>query len=286
MSAPSAPSLLFTHWQVDPALDAVAAIMLALYVWGTVRVRGSWPGRHTVAFVAGIGCVLVALQSGESSFDDRLLSAHMVQHMLLLMLAPALLICGRPVILALRALSPSQRPAVARLLALTRPCTRPVVCLAFFYGAVLLTHIPGFYDATLRHPELHESEHVLYLLAGLLLFWPILDGDPAPAQRLGGLGRLFYMLAAMLPMAVVGAYLNRHASLVYQPYGPPAKALGISALRDQAQAGAIMWVIGNTIMIAIGLWAVIAALVADERRQQARDARSAAFSAPDRSARL
>jgi cytochrome c oxidase assembly factor CtaG len=285
VSAPSTPSLLFTHWQLDPALDVAAAVIVALYAWGTLRVRGRWPAHRTVAYVAGVGCLLMALQSGVASFDDRLLSAHMVQHMLLLMLAPPLLIAGRPVILALRAFPPSRRPAVARMLAVARPYTRPAVCLAIFYGAVLLTHIPGFYDATLRHPELHEAEHVLYLLSGLLLFWPILDGDPAPAQRLGGLGRLLYMLVAMLPMAVVGAYLNRHASLVYAPYGPQAKALGISALSDQAQAGAIMWVIGNTIMVAIGLCAVIAALVADERRQQARDAR-AALGAPEGSGQL
>ena len=92
------------------------------------------------------------------------------------------------------------------------------------------------------------------------------------------------MLAAMLPMALVGAYLNRHASLVYTPYGPPARALGLSALSDQAQAGAIMWVLGNTIMVAIGLWSAIAALVTEERRQQAREARAATASTPDGSA--
>ncbi len=284
MSAPSPTSLLFTHWRVDVALDLVAAVVLALYLWGTLRARGRWPAPRTLAFVAGVGCVLVALQSGVASFDDRMLSAHMVQHMLLLMLAPPLLIAARPVILALRAISPSRRPAVARALAFTRPCTAPWVCLAVFFSAILLTHLTAFYDATLRHPELHEAEHVLYLAAGVLLFWPILDGDPAPAHRLGGLGRLLYMLAAMVPMALVGAYLNRHASLVYTPYGPPSKALGLSALSDQAQAGAIMWVLGNTIMIAIGLSSVIVALVTDEHRQQAREARAATASTPDGSA--
>ncbi len=84
------------------------------------------------------------------------------------------------------------------------------------------------------------------------------------------------MMAAMAPMALVGAYLNRHATLVYAAYGPPARALGISALNDQAQAGAIMWVAGDVIMVVVGLWAALAALVADERRQQAREAREGA----------
>ena len=107
-----------------------------------------------------------------------------------------------------------------------------------FTAVVVSRHIcPSFYDATLREPGLHELEHLLYLVAGLLLWSPLLDGDPAPAHRLGGLGQLVYLIAAMVPMALLGAYLNRHASLVYPAYGMPARALGISALDDQAKAG-------------------------------------------------
>ena len=220
--------------------------------------------------------MLVALQSGLNGFDDRLLSVHMEQHMVLLMLAPLLLLGGRPVILALRTCPRSARPKLARLLARARPWTGPLPCLGVFYAVVLLTHLPGFYDATLRNPALHEAEHATYLLAGLLLWWPILDGDPVPAHRLGGLARLGYVLAAMPPMAIVGAYLNRHATLVYSAYAAPAKGLGVSALTDQAQAGAIMWVVGNLIMVVVGLWVTIAALLAEERRQQARERRASA----------
>jgi putative copper resistance protein D len=138
----------------------------------------------------------------------------------------------------------------------------------------VLTHVPAFYDATLRHPALHDAEHTLYLVAGLLLWWPLLDADPVPAHRLGGLGRLVYLLATMPPMAIVGAYLNRHLTLVYPAYAPPAHSMGISAVVDQQQAGAIMWVAGSVIVIAVGLWMAIAALVAEERRQQAREARA------------
>jgi putative membrane protein len=281
MSPPSLPALLVSHWRLTWSLDLQAAVYVVLYLWGTSRVRGGWPWRRTLSFVAGIGCVLVALQSGLDTFDDRLLSVHMVQHMLLLLLAPVLLLGGRPAILALRALPARRRRPWARALASMRPVTAPVSCLAVFYAVVLLTHVPSFYAATLRHPAVHDLEHALYLLGGLLMWWPILDGDPVAAHRLGGLGRLVYMLAAMPPMALVGAYLNRHASLLYPAYGPPAHALGISALADQADAGAIMWVIGNVVMLAVGLWAAVAALLAEERRQQAREARAGPLAAPD-----
>jgi putative membrane protein len=261
-----------SHWQLNWTLELLAGLYAAFYLAAAQRVRGGWPVLRTLSFLAGIGCALVTLQSGLSSYDDRLLSIHMVQHMVLLMLVPLLLLGGRPVILALRTFPRSARPRLARLLTRLRPWTGAIPCLVVFYAVVLLTHLPGFYGATLHDPGLHEAEHALYLLAGLLLWWPILDGDPVPAQRLGGLARLGYVLGAMPPMAIVGAYLNRHATLVYPAYAAPSKGLGVSALADQANAGALMWVAGNVAMVAVGLWVTIAALLAEERRQQARDA--------------
>lgn len=271
MSPPSLPSLIIAHWEWNWQLDVAVAAAAGLYLAGVRRAR-RWPLQRTGSFLAGIGCVLVALQSGIGAYDDELLSVHMVQHMLLLMLAPLLVLGGTPAILALRALPAGGRRRTARLLELLRPLTRPWHCLAIFYAVVVVTHLPRLYDATLRHPILHDAEHVLYLIAGLLLWWPILDADPVRTRRIGGLGRLGYMLAAMPAMALVGAYLNRHPGVVYSPYAAAAHGLGVSAVGDQAQAGAVMWVIGSVVMTAVGLWAAIDALVADERRQRAREA--------------
>jgi putative copper resistance protein D len=283
VSAPSLPALLLSHWTLSPTVAVPALGVAVLYAAAAGRVRGRWPARRTISFLAGIGCVLIALQSGIDAYDDQLLSVHMVQHMLLLMGAPPLLLGGRPVVLTLRSLSPARRSALARALERARPYTGPVQSLVVFAAVILLTHLPSFYDATLRHPALHELEHAIYLGAGLLMWSPLLDGDPAPSHRLNGLGKLVYLIVAMMPMALVGAYLNRHATLFYPPYGPPGRALGISALNDQAQAGAIMWVVGGVVMTAVGLWAAVAAMVAEERRLAAREAR-AALSAPDRRA--
>jgi len=248
----------------------VAAV---LYGRGAVRLGGRWRWRRTASFMAGLACLLLALQSGIDAYDDRLLSVHMVQHMLILLLAPLLLLGGRPVVLVLAALPPSRRGGVARALARTRRFTEPVPALVCFAAIVVLTHLPAFYDATLRHSAVHYAEHALYVLAGLMMWTPLVDGDPAPRRRLSGLARLVYLFVAMLPMALVGAYLNRHVGLVYPAYGAPAHALGISAIDDQAQAGAIMWVLGNSIMVAVGLWVSVAAMVAEERRLVARENR-------------
>jgi putative copper resistance protein D len=273
MSAPTLPSLLVSHWDLSVSIAAPAVALAALYVVGVRRV-GGWPLRRTLSFLAGVVCLMVALQSGVDSYGDLLLSVHMVQHMVLLLVAPPLLLGGKPWVLALSALAPANRLRAARTLAMTRPYTAPIPSLVLFTAVVVLTHLRWFYDAALAHAWLHDTEHVLYLAAGLLMWSPIVDGDPAPRRRLGGLGRLVYLIVAMLPMALVGAYLNRHGALVYPAYGPPARALGVSALGDQATAGAIMWVVGDSIMVAVGLWSAVAAMVAEERRQVAREARA------------
>ncbi|MFZ0971074.1 MAG: cytochrome c oxidase assembly protein [Solirubrobacteraceae bacterium] len=281
MSAPSLSTLLVSRWTLSPSVLVPAIASVALYGVGVRRVAGRWPMRRVASFAAGIASVIVALQSGIDAYDDQMLSVHMVQHMLLLLVAPPLLLGGRPVVLALRSLSPGPRSRLARVMDAARAGTGPVPALALFGAVVVLTHLPSFYDATLRHPTLHYAEHALYLVSGLLVWSPLLDADPAPRHRLNGLGKLAYLIVAMVPMAIVGAYLNRHATLVYPPYGPPARALGISALNDQAQAGAIMWVVGNSIMVAVGLWSVLAAMLTEERRQLARESRAAPFAAGD-----
>ena len=261
----------------------VAALVVFAYLMATLRVS-RWPRRRTASFLAGVGCVIVALQSGIGAFDDRMLSDHMIQHLLLLELAPLLLLGGRPAILVLRAAPRARRPAIARRFMRLSPVTHPLSCLGIFSAIVLATHLPGFYDATLSDNALHELEHSLYLVAGLFLWWPMLDGDPVVSRRLGGLGRLVYVIAAMVPMTLIGAYLYRDPTVLYQPYVAAARTVGISAIADQQDGGAIMWVLGSIVMVVAGLWQAMAALVAEERRLQVgeRAAARAALGEPGR----
>jgi cytochrome c oxidase assembly factor CtaG len=267
--APSLAQLLISYWHLAWSVDVPVVLGVALYLWAAQRLRGRWPTHRTLLFLAGAACLVVALASGIDTYDDRTLSVHMVQEMALLTLVPVLLLGGRPLDLALRALPRSRRRALARVLVRLRPLTRPSLCLAVFYAEVALTHLPAFLDATLRSDTLYAIEHVLYLVAALLLWAPILELDPFRSRPLGGLSKLVYLMAAMLPMDLVGAYLTRSTTVVYPAFVAPAHALGISALTDQAQAGAIMWVGGTTVMMAVGIWAAIASLEKEERRQQA-----------------
>ncbi|HTW12179.1 MAG TPA: cytochrome c oxidase assembly protein, partial [Solirubrobacteraceae bacterium] len=220
----------------------------------------------------GLLALNVALQSGLNSFDARLVSVHMVQHLFLLELVPALLLHAQPLRLALGALPARERRALGHAFVSVRGHLTPAVCLTGFSAIVLGTHIPAAFDAAARNQTLHDLQHFSYVVAGLLMWWPLL-GEPAPRQRLGTVGQLIYLLIAMLPMALIGGYLDRDQTLFYPAYAARTRALNVSPLFDQQQAGAIMWVTGTTLMAFTGLAAVLTAMLRAEQRQRRRDLR-------------
>lgn len=269
MSAPSLLALPFSHWNLTPGILCVSPYLALLY-GSAARRAARWPARRTLSFLAGLAVIEVALQSGLDTYDTYLLSAHMLQHLMLIELGPALLLYGRPVHLALRTLPAGRRRGLGRALVRARRFLSPAVCVMLYALIVLGTHVPVVFDAALTHRGLHDLQHGVYVLAGLLIWWPLL-GDPRPTQRMGVIGRLIYVTVAMLPMTVIGAYLDRDQSLFYPAYAAPARALGISALTDQQQAGAIMWVAGTALMGVVGVMSAVAGMVQAERRQRARE---------------
>lgn len=262
---PALPPLLWHDWhpQVGPLLDATAAA--TLYLLAARRAPG-WPVWRSGIFLAGVAVVVVALCSGLDAWDDRLLSAHMIQHMLLLEVGPLLLLLGAPDALALRALPAPQGRAVLRAGDRLGVLTHPLVALAILWLVVLGLHWRPVFVATLHDATLHDLAHLSFLIAGLACFRPLHGGDPRPSRRLGAIGRLAYVMAAMVPMGIVGSYLSRGTTVIYPPY-----AAWPHALADQARAGAIMWVGSSLLMTAVALGSAAAALREAERRQLARD---------------
>jgi cytochrome c oxidase assembly factor CtaG len=235
------------------------------------------PRARAASFAAGLGAIAIALSPPVDGWSDRLLSVHMVQHLLLAMIAPPLLLLGGPVQFLLKRSPPRARRALARALTgrVVRLATRPAVGLAVFAAAMLLSHLTGLFELALRHDAVHAAEHGAYLLSGLLLFAPLLAPASGPiAKAPGGLARFLWLMAAMVPMTAVGALLSSENHVRYPSYLAPAKALGRSALADQRLAGAIMWVGGGLAMTALAIGVAMAAMLAEERRQQAREARA------------
>jgi putative membrane protein len=277
MSQPTLERVLL-DWQIEPGVALVCLLAAGAYLAGARRSR-SWPVWRTACFLAGVALVAFALCSGLDSYAGALLSLHMIQHLVLAMAAAPLIVAGSPLVLALRALRSSSglRRGLVVLLhsrAFRVLTSAPVAWLAFS-ATMLVTHFTGLYSLALREPAVHALEHSLYLGTGLLFWWPLLDAGPLPGRQLGVVGRSAYLLLAMPVMAFVGAVLNWSDRLLYPEYAAPARELGRSALADQHQAGALMWVGGKLVMAALLLVTVWLALQREERRQRAREARAA-----------
>lgn len=263
---------LLGAWSFDPVLVCALCLAAGLYAWATRRTRTRWPLWHTLSFMAGLLVLATALLSGIDRYADELLSIHVLEHLLLILAAPALLLAGAPVRLALGACPPAGRRAVAELLHSpgVRLLTRPACGFALFTAVVLATHLTGVYEAALRNQTIHGLEHAGYFWAGVLFLAPLLAVDPIPHPP-GAIARFSWLMAAMIVMALpAGAFLFG-GRVRYPFYLAPARALHVSALADQRAAGVLMLVGGGMAMGLLAIAIAMAAMLAEERRQQRRD---------------
>jgi cytochrome c oxidase assembly factor CtaG len=273
---PSAPASLLDSWGTDPFPLAVGVIAVASYLIGVRRVarnhpRNPVPPWRIAAWLAGIAAILVALESPLDAYADDLLSAHMVQHLLLAMVAPPLLAFGAPVTLGLRVATPLARRRLLLPVLHSRPVrilASPFVAWLAFTAVMWLVHFTPLYDAALEDPRLHVAEHTLFLVTGLLFWWPIIGADPMPG-RWSRAARGAYVLAQMPVNAAVGLAIYFSPYLLYAHYAGSSPLLGVNPMTDQQVAGMVMWGIGDLILLAafIGL---AAGWVSSELRRDRR----------------
>jgi putative membrane protein len=273
VSGPPGLADLLAHWQLGaPVATAVAAG--AAYALGVRRAR-RWPRARSASFAAGLLVVLVALQSGVHAWGERLQSVHMLQHLLLCLVAAPLMCAGAPLTLALRSARGDARRRLTGMLrhpavrALGHPATGCVALAATMLGL----HLTPLYELTVRRPLLHEAEHGMLLAAGALFWAPLVGADPAP-HRAGAIGRVGWGLAAMAPMGALGAVLLTAAPR-FPAYERSAAAAGIAPADDERLAALIMWLGGGLVMTAAVLVLAGAALWREEQRMRRREAVSA-----------
>src|SRR5256885_29498 len=205
--------LTLAAWQFAPVVTAAVGLAAGLYLLAVRRVARDhparpWPLPRTVSFLAGLLVVALATQSAVGVYDDELLSAHMVQHLMLLMVAPPLLIYGRPVTLALHT---SRNPVHRTIKRVVRSSavtflTNPVVVTFLFAAVVAGTHLTPIMNVVLTHGSVHEAEHCVYLVVGYLFFLPVLGSEPL-RRRLSLPGRYLLLIIAMPVDTVVGLIL-------------------------------------------------------------------------------
>jgi cytochrome c oxidase assembly factor CtaG len=193
---------LLSEARLEP-LPALAVLVLGglyLYAVAVLRRRGdAWAVGRTAAFLTGLAVVAAALLSGLAAYDTTLFGAHMVQHMLLAMVAPVFLALGAPVTLALRTLPARPRGWLLALLhsRVAAVLTFPLVPWLLFVASPFALYFTGWYDATLDSRYLHEVLHLHFLAVGSLFFWPLLGVDPVPGRQSYPFRML--LLAATLP---------------------------------------------------------------------------------------
>jgi cytochrome c oxidase assembly factor CtaG len=270
----AAPTLarMLGSWQLDPGVLAVCAATAALYGSGVVRSPKHWPLWRAASFVLGLLVLMTALLSGIDPYSDELLSVHVVQHLLLILAAPALLLWGAPVRLALSACSPAGRGAIGAVLRQrwVRVLTRPACGFALFTIVMLGTHLTGLYEVALRDQTVHAFEHAAYFWSGLIFLLPILAADPVPHPP-SAIARFCWLMAAMTVMFIPAALFMFDEHVRYPFYLAPARALHRSALADQHAAGMIMLFAGGVAMAALAILVAMEAMILEERRQQRRD---------------
>lgn len=254
---PLTPLGLLTDWSLQwlPALGAVVAATFYLVGVRRLRARGDrWPVTRTLLFVGlGLGTFVVATQSALSTYDSTLLWVHMVQHMVLGMITPVFLALGAPITLALRTLPRRSR---GWLLAALHSRVAMVVSFPVFAGALFVAtpvalYFTSWYAATLRHPWLHEVNHLHFVLVGCLWFWPLLSPDPMP----GRMPYPFRLLAVFVTMpfhAFMGVAIMGSATLLAGDwYAELGRTWGPSLARDQQIAGGVLWGSGDLVALIV-----------------------------------
>jgi cytochrome c oxidase assembly factor CtaG len=251
----SAGSLLF-GWTFEPLPALAIAAALGWWRWALGRVAAMHPSkpvprRRTIAFVGGMAAIAVALMSGIDRYDTALFSVHMVQHILLALVAAPLIALSAPITLLLRVSSAAtRRRFILPVLhsRVTRIVSFPVVTWLVFAGVMWGTHFTPLFDAALEDPLIHDLEHALFLGSALLFWWPAVALDPAP-WRMTHPVRAIYTFLQMTQNTFLAVVLLNAQTVLYPHYATLARTWGPSPLADQQLAAGIMWVAGDLIFL-------------------------------------
>lgn len=280
---PPSFSGILLGWTFEPLPTLGVVLALGWWRWAVRRVDAVHPGnrvprRRSVAFGFGMGAIAFALLSGIDRWDTTLFWVHMIQHVLLALVAAPLIAYAAPVTLLLRVASPATRQRwilpvlhsrVLRVLAF------PVVAWILFAGVMWVAHFSPLFEAALEDPLVHDLEHLLFLGSALLFWWPAVAQDPVPWRMPHPLRAMYLFLQmpqnTFLAVIILGATapLYSHYVTNVRPYGP-------SPLEDQQMAAGIMWLAGDAIFLIAILLVVAGWMRADARDAARTDQRAAA----------
>ena len=246
-------------WSLPVWLTLATVLTTVVYVRGWLALRKTRPEQFTgwrlVSFLAGMASLWIAIGSPLDAFADVLLSAHMVEHLILMSLVPPLVLLGLPVVPLLRGLPKILRKAIAGPLLRLKPLRRvthwlvapPVAWLAMNI-TFLAWHVPGAYDLALENENVHDVEHLCFLFTSLLFWWCIVRPWPDTQKSLRW-GILLYLVGADLVNTALSAFLAFCNRPVYAFYVDHPNPFGIAPLPDQILGAVVMWVVGSLVFL-------------------------------------
>jgi cytochrome c oxidase assembly factor CtaG len=268
-----------TDWLESIAAEPFSAVVIAIAVtlyWLGVRRLWRRAGRdrgvrtwQIASFAGGMLALSVALLSPLAELAERLLSAHMAQHELLMLIAAPLAVFGRPLLVWLWAFPSGPRDSISRLVT-RRPLRRawvfvtaPLAVFVLHAAAVWLWHMPALYEAAVADERVHVLQHLCFVLTAALFWWAMVEGRYGRAGY--GVAVLYVFLTA-IHTGVLGALLTVARQLWYPTYALRTAALHADALADQQLAGLVMWVPASIVFIFFGLGLLAAWIGEAERR--------------------
>ena len=231
-----------SEFSVHPSTAIGIAALAALYLWAdrnAPHVEERATAGQKLAFFGGLATLFVTLNGPLHDLSDYyLFSAHMVQHLILTLLVPPLLIAGTPGAM----LRPLLRVPV--LGAVGRRVTRATWCFALFNIVLAVWHLPPLYNTALAVHGVHIFQHLTFIAASVLMWWPLLSPLPE-LPRLSYPGQMLYCFLMVIPMSIVSIYIAMADRVLYPAYATAPRVLGISPIDDQQYGGLIMWIPGG-----------------------------------------
>lgn len=264
------PSRVWGAWSLDPSILLGIVTLVWLYaltlrrLWGSggrgagISVGQAW------SFAGGVVALVVAVVSPLDALGEALFAAHMVQHLLLALVAAPLLLAGRVHLVAVQVLPVGVRRRWGRRLARTLRRIGPlalIAAVALHIGITFAWHVPALYDLAVESAPAHALEH-LTMLAGGLAFWAAMGASGPRPVAAAGLGAF----AAAFSMILLSALLTFAPDAWYQAHQTTTAAWGLTPLEDQQMAAAIMWIPGGFVYLGATAWAVVRWLRDDQRR--------------------
>jgi putative copper resistance protein D len=243
----------------DPAAIVILAVVTVLYLWATVRVRRlqprhPWPIGRTTAFLGGVTVTALSIFTFIGVYDSELFWVHMVQHLMLVMVAAPLFAISSPLALAWRAARGKARSTLTRALRSkgAQFLAHPIVAFGIYAVVIPLTHLTSFYNDTIEYPTLDNVEHWVYLVVGYL-FWRQIFGVDPNRYRLHPGAQFLYLFLAIPIDTFTGLSLDSASREMFPAYLAQHRTWGPSLVEDLHLGGVLMWVAGDTLM----LWPMI-----------------------------